>query len=224
MSQEQIATFQALVLQLEFAFGDVIDVSGGMVSYIHLPAPSFEDVDLRSAFDRLASVEADVLELAFDDGDPGGTAAYRAVAGDGPSARQLVGVFDSGVDGGIKEPESLWAMERFQAAAETLAKVAQTFTIADDIKMVRRGLRKGIPSEAVIPPKRSEIAQLLLALGMAPAGNAFGPRMDSAERVALVRVNLAAMSDEVFARIGKRLDLMLGREAVAGGRAFLCLQ
>jgi hypothetical protein len=221
-SNEDALRFQRLVLQLEFARGDVVDVSGGTLSFIHLPATSFEDVDLAALFARLAEQEAGLLELALDQGLPEQMDAYRRLAGDGPSARYAVGIFDSGGDGGMKEPAALQAMERFQVAAEALPKVSQTFTIADDLKMVRRGLHKGSTAEAYIPPRRAEVAQLLLALSMTPAGSAFGPRLDSFEQVALVRVNLAAVAPEAEARIKRRLDGMLVREARPGGRAFLC--
>ncbi len=224
MALEGALAFQRIVLQLEFAFGDVVDASGGLVSFIHLHSPSYDGVDLLALFEELAAAEADVLELALDRGEPDEADAYRAIAGDGPSSRYLVGIFDAGTSGGIKEPESLRAMERFQMAAEAHGKVAQTFSVADDLKVVRRGLHKGNPAEAIIPPKRAEVAQLLLALGMAPSGNAFGPRMDTDERVALVRVNLASMPDEAFTRLGKRIDSLLTREAGEGGRAFLCLE
>jgi len=224
MTLDQTLAFQRLVFQLEFAFGDVVDVGGSSTSFIHLAAPSFDGVDLRALFERLAAEESDLLELAIDTGDPADAADYRAVAGDGPSARYLVGVFDSGQSGGIKEPESLRAMERFQMAAEAVPKVAQTFTVVDDLKVVRRGLHRGNPAEAIIPLKRSEVAQLLLALSMAPAASAFGPRMDSEERVALVRVNFASVPDEAFARLSRRADTLLVNETVEGGRAFLCLE
>ena len=216
--------FQRLVLQLEFARGDVVDAGGGLVGFIHLPAASFEGVDLEAIFVAQAEAEAATLELVIDQGLPEQRDAYRRIAGDGPSSRYVVGLFDSGEDGGMKEPANLQAVDRFQAAAESLPKVSQTFAITDDLKLVRRGLRKGSPAEAMIPPKRSEVAQLLLALSMSPAGSAFGPRLDSSERVALVRVNLAAMPREAETRLRRRLDQLLAREARPGGRAFLCLE
>ncbi len=224
MTVEDALAFQRLVLQLEFATGDVVDAAGSSKAFIHLPAPSFEGVDLRAVYEEAARAEEDVLEMAFDGGGAGDLAAYRAFAGEGPSSRYFVGIFDSGVSGGIKEPANLKALERFQKAAETVGKVAQTFSVADDLKVVRRGLHRGDPTAAVIPGKRAEVAQLLLALSMAPSGNAFGPRIDSEERIALVRVNLAAVNGDPFTRIGRRLDGMLGAEAPEGGRAFLCLE
>lgn len=221
---EDALWFQRLVLQLEFARGDVVDAGGGMVGFIHLPATSFEDVDLAAVFAGQAETEAATLEMALDQGLPEQRDDYRAIAGDGPSSRYLVGLFDSGEEGGMKEPVALQALDRFQAAAEGLPKVSQTFAITDDIKLVRRGLRKGNPAEALIPPKRSEVAQLLLALSMSPAGSAFGARLDSGERVALVRINLAAVPREAENRLGRRLDQLLANETRPGGRAFLCLE
>lgn len=223
MTPEAALLFQHLVLQLEFARGDVVDAGGAAVSFVHLPATSFDGVDVRAVFGRQVAAEAEVLEMVIDDGTTA-LPEYRRIAGDGPSSRYLVGIFDSGETGGLKEPSSLLAMERFQVAAEASPRVAQTFSIADDLKVVRRGLHKGNLGDAVIPPRRAEIAQLLLALSMAPSASSFGPRMDSQERVALVRVNLAAVLPEGQARLARRLDALLASEAPKGGRAFLCLE
>ena len=224
LTVEDALWFQRLVLQLEFARGDVVDSGGGMVGFIHLPDASFEGVDLRAVFEQQVEAEGGTLQFALDQGLPEQREPYRAIAGDGPSSRYLVGLFDSGEEGGMKEPIALQAVDRFQAAAEALPRVSQTFAITDDLKLVRRGLRKGNPAEALIPPKRSEVAQLLLALSMSPAGSAFGPRLDTTEQVALLRINLAAMPREAGARLGRRLDQLLVREARPGGRAFLCLE
>jgi hypothetical protein len=224
LSADDALWFQRLVLQLEFARGDVVDTGGGRVGFVHLPHASFEDVDLGAIFAAQEEAEGATLQMAMDEGLPEQRERYRAIAGDGPSSRYLVGLFDSGEDGGMKEPAALQALDRFQAAAESLPKVSQTFAITDDLKLVRRGLRKGNPGEALIPPKRSEVAQLLLALSMSPAGSAFGPRLDTAERVALVRINLAAVPREVENRLGRRLDQLLVHETRPGGRAFLCLE
>jgi len=222
MSPEQALTFQALVHQLEFAWGDVIDQGGAAISYIHLPTQSFDGVDVRATFDQQVVAELDALEMVLDDGTIP-PSEYRAIAADGPSSRYLVGLFDAGEAGGLKEPAALLAMARFQEAAEANPRVAQTFSIADDLKVVRRGLHKGNPADAIIPLRRTEVAQLLLALSMAPSASSFGPRMDTSEQVALLRVNLAAGPPEAIQRIGRRLDALLGAEAPEGGRAFLCL-
>lgn len=222
MSLADALHFQQLVLQLEFAPGDVIDSSGRQTAFIHLPEASFEGVDLHAIFEAQAASEANWFQMAWDGGDAAEAATYREVAGTGPSASYLVGLFDAGEAGALKNPESLLALERFQQAAELHPKVAQTFTIVDDLKMVRRGLHRGNPTEAYIPMRRAEIAQLLLAQSMSPAAGAFGPRIDSTERVALVRINLSASGPGQRARVGQRIDKLLRAEQLPEGRAFLC--
>jgi len=210
---------QTLMLELEFAVGDVVDGSGTR-SYIHVNRGMFDGVDLRALFEAQQAAEPS-LEMAIDL-EPGDLAAYRKVAGAGPSAAAVLGLLDTGQDGGIKEPSALQALDRFQVAAEGTPKVAQSFTIVDDLKVTRRGLRRGNPAEAVIPPKRSEVAQLLLAMTMAPTGDMFGPRIDSAQRVALVRVNLMPTTPEMRKRVTKRLEDALLLEAPEGARAIVC--
>jgi len=222
MELSEALHFQQLVLQLEFATGDVIDSTGGFAAFIHLPEASFEGVDLHAIFKEQAAKEAEWFQLAWDSGTQQEAVTYREVAGGGPSASYLVGLFDAGEAGALKNPESLFALERFQKAAEAHPKVAQTFTIVDDLKMVRRGLHRGNPSEAYIPTRRAEIAQLLLAQSMSPAAGAFGPRVDSTERVALVRVNLSASGPAQRARVAQRIDKLLQAEQLPQGRAFLC--
>jgi hypothetical protein len=134
----------------------------------------------------------------------------------------LVGLYDAGEDGGMKEPVHLLALERFQMRAEGLPRVSQTFTVADDLKLVRRGLHKGRPGEDIIPPKRAEVAQLMLALAMSPATAGFGPRLEARERVALLLVEAEAMDRENAARLAKRLDALLQIDNPEGARATLC--
>jgi len=224
MTLEETLHFQQLVLHLEFARGDVVDATGSAAAFIHLPLASFEGVDLHALFEQFAASEAEWFQMAWDGGSPEEAKTYREIAGSGPSASYLIGLFDSGESGALKNPESLFALERFQTAAEALPRVAQTFTIADDLKVVRRGLHRGNLSEAYIPTKRAEIAQLLLAQSMSPSAGAFGPRIDSTERVALVRINLSASSPEQKKRLERRIDKMLQAETLPGGRAFICPQ
>jgi hypothetical protein len=214
------ARIQALMLELEFAVGDVVDASLTR-SYIHLNLAMFEGVDIRSLFEAQQRAEP-ALEMALDLGDPADLPSYRKVAGAGPSAAAILGLLDTGEDGGIKEPLALAALERFQVVAEATPRVAQSFTIVDDIKITRRGLRRGNPAEAILPSRRSEVAQLLLAMSMGPAGDMFGPRIDSAQRVALVRINLMATGPEQRRRLVKRLDEALRMEAPAGSRVLIC--
>lgn len=215
------AHLQALMLELEFAVGDVLD-SSGTRSYIHLNEAMFDGVDLRALLASQQGAEP-TLEMAIDL-EPRDLPAYRKVAGTGPSRSAILGLLDTGEDGGIKEPLALHALDRFQAVAEGTPRVAQSFTIVDDLKVTRRGLRRGNPAEAIIPPKRAEVAQLLLAMGMGPTGDMFGPRIDSAQRVALVRVNLMPTAADQRRRIVKRLSDALALEAPEGARALICAE
>jgi|GEM_PF-1794296 len=223
LDEEEVRKYQALLGLLEFARGDVLEPHGGdRVAFIHLPEASFEGVDLRARFEELAGHEISNLQMAIDRRDPAEMPAFRRLAPDGPSGSALIGLFDAGESGALKEPTNLLALQRFQVAAEALPRVAETFTIVDDLTMVRRGLRNGNAAEAYIPPKRAEVAQLLLALSMNPMGSAFGPRIDDSARVGLIRVNLAPMTAEARDRLRKRLNTTLEQSLPPGTRGFFC--
>jgi hypothetical protein len=219
----QSLDFQRLVLQLEFARGDMVDPrTGGMVTYIHLPLENFEPETIRKVFDTQSGTEASTLTMELDDATGETPRSYQQAAAGGPSSAAFFGLYDSGTDGGLKEPATLIAIDRFQAAAETLPLVAQTFSIADVVKLVRRGLRRGMVGEAFIPPVRAEISQLLLALSMSPIDGGFGPTMDSRERVAILRINLKSVGPEQKRRLGQSLERLLAQQVQPGARAFLC--
>jgi hypothetical protein len=201
--------FKAQLLTMEFARGDVIDPTGERTTYIHLPMASFEGVDIRGVFEAQAGREVSVLQMAIDRADPSELGAYRRLARQGPSSSVIAGMFDAGEDGALKDPAILLALQAFQVAAEGLPRVTQTFTIADDLTMARRGLHKGNPAEAFIPNKRAEIAQLLLALSLNPAASSLGPRIDHSERVALIRVHVIPSTPEQVERTRERLEELL---------------
>ncbi|MCO4770109.1 MAG: hypothetical protein KDA24_08780 [Deltaproteobacteria bacterium] len=213
------AWVEALGTSLEFAFRDTIDVTGTR-AFVHLPLVSLDGVDL-PALTRTLLAGQDLLDGELDvPGEPT-SAAYAELAGDGPSARAIVGLYDAGEDGGLKEPAHLAVLEQFQNKAESLPRVAQTFTIVDDLKVTRQGLRGGTQEAFTLPRSRSEAAQLLLALSMSPA-TALGPRVDSRERVGLIRVNLSTVTDEQARRIARKLDGFLAQVTPEGSRALLC--
>ncbi len=224
MDEETVRRFRAQTLQLEFARGDVLDATGELSTFIHLPMVSFEGVDVRAVFERVAGEEVSNLQMAIDRGVPSELSAYKRIGREGPSSSIVVGMFDAGEDGALKEPSVLQALARFQAAAESLPRVAQSFTIVDDLIMARRGLHKGNPVEGYIPGRRPEVAQLLLALSLNPAANAFGPRLDSAERVALVRVNLKPGTEQQRRRMLAALEPMLQGALPPKASAILCAQ
>ena len=201
--------FRGQLLSMDFARGDVVDPTGDFTTFIHLPMASFEGVDIRAVFEAQAGREVSILQMAIDRGEPTELGAYKRLGRLGPSSSVISGLFDAGVDGGLKDPAVLLALQAFQVAAEGFPRVTQTFTIADDLTMARRGLHRGNPREAIIPPRRMEIAQLLLALSLNPAASSLGPRMDHTERVALIRVHLVPSTPEQRERMRVRLEELL---------------
>jgi len=223
-TSQQALDFHGLVLQMEFARGDIVDPkTGALVTYIHLPREIFAEGVMERVFASQKDAEADSLEMEFDGGDGPPSLEYQRLAAGGPSSAAVFGLYDSGRDGGLKEPPTLMAIDRFQTSAESLPRVAQSFTIVDVVKLVRRGLHRGIVSEAFVPPVRAEVSQLLLALSMSPQGGGFGPTMDSRERVAILRVNLKSVGPEQKRAVAQKLERLLRRQVQPGARAFLCL-
>lgn len=214
---EAAARVERLARGLEFGIGDVMNAEG-TVAYVHLPLGSFDGVDLPSVATSQLDAQP-LLEGAFDGGDA--PDAYRALAGDGPSARFLVGLYDAGVDDGLKEPKHLAALEAFQERAEGLKQVAQTFTVVDELKTARQGLRGGNPEQYALPATKGEAAQIMLALSMSP-GAKYGPRVDSRERVGLVRVNFVALDDAQAERAIRKLEGFLAASVAEGADAFFC--
>ena len=221
---QQSLDFQTLVHQLEFARGDVVDAkTGTSVSYIHLPLENYDEGSIEALFKGLQENEGLTLHMEIDPGTGRASTAYQRLANGGPSSAAILGLYDSGEDGGLKEPSALLAIDRFQLAAERQPRVAQSFSIADVIKLVRRGLHRGLVTEAFIPPVRAEISQLLLALSMSPNDGGFGPTIDSRDRVALLRINLSAQGPEQRRATAMALERALAREVQPGARAHLCL-
>lgn len=212
---------RALATSLEFALGDTLDAAGTRV-FVHLPLVSFEGLDVSSLTDLLLA-DHPSLDGAIDLPGTPSSDTFRALVGDGPTARGVVGLYDAGVDGGLKEPDHLAAIQRFQDKAEGLKLVAQSFSVVDDLKVTRQGLRGGKDEAFSLPASRTEAAQLLLALSMSPA-TALGPRIDGRERVGLLRVNLRQVSDEQATRIVRKLEAFLAQETLQGARAFLCTE
>jgi len=218
-SEAERARVEALGTSLEFAIRDTIDAEGTR-AYVHLPYASFEDVDIAALVaEQLAG--QDVLDGALDLPGSEPSPEYESLAGDGPSGRSFVGLYDAGTDGAIKDPEHLQVLDAFQERAEGLKHVAQSFTIVDDLKVTRQGLRGGKDEAFAVPTSRAEAAQLLLALSMSPATK-LGPRLDGRERVGLIRVNLSPTSDDQARRTLRKLETFLAQETPDGARAFFC--
>ncbi len=218
-TEAELARVKALGTSLEFAMRDTIDVEGTR-AYVHLPFASFEGVDLPALVAEQLAAQS-VLEGALDLPGSEPSPEYEALAGDGPSGRSFVGLYDAGADGAIKDPVHLAVLEAFQERAEGLKHVAQSFTIVDDLKVTRQGLRGGKAEAFSLPTSRAEAAQLLLALSMSPATK-LGPRLDGRERVGLIRVNLSPTTDEQARRTLRKLETFLAQETPEGARAFFC--
>jgi len=213
------ARAKALATKLEFAIADTVD-SAGTRAYVHLPLVSFDGVDLEAVI--AAALAADTtLDSSLHVAGTAPSPHFVELSGDGPSARSYIGLYDAGSEGGLKEPEHLAAIERFQTKAEQIRGVAQTFSIVDDLKVTRQGLRSGKDEAFSLPTSRAEAAQLLLALSMSPATR-LGPRLDGGERVGLLRVNLNPVSEDAARRIGRKLDALLAQATLPGARAFFC--
>jgi hypothetical protein len=208
-----------LATSLEFAIGDTVDREGTR-TFVHLPLVSFEGVDLASTVKGLLEAQPS-LRGALDLPAVPTSEAFVTLAQGGPSARGIVGLYDAGVDGGLKEPEHLAAIQRFQERAEGLRAVTQSFTIVDDLKVTRQGLRGGRPEAFSLPTSRAETAQLLLALSMSPATR-LGARIDGRERVGLLRVNMSAVADDQARRTVRKLASILAQETPDGARSLLC--
>lgn len=204
---------------LEFSLRDTIDATGTR-AYVHMPLASFDGVDIPSLVSSLLG-EQEVLDGALHMPGTEVPEGYQEVAADGPTAHAIVGLYDAGVDGGLKDPVHLAVLERVQQRAETLRNVAQSFTIVDDLKVTRQGLKGGRDEMFALPTSKAETAQLLLALSMSPATR-LGPRLDGRERVGLMRVNLGVTTADQRRRIARKLDGFLAQETPEGARAFFC--
>ncbi len=75
-------------------------------------------------------------------------------------------VFDSGEEGGIKNPAVLREVERVQRAAERHPLVTKTYSAVDLIKDINQSFHNGDPAYYAIPDDRDLIAQYLLVYEM----------------------------------------------------------
>lgn len=221
LAPHDVPRLQRLLLEVEFAVADLVDPTLTR-TFVSLPRSSYEGVDLHKLVETAVDASEGVLTAALDDGSEPSATSFRRFSPDGASASVVLGLYDAGEDGGLKEPEHLRALERFQLRAEATPRVAETFTVADDLKLIRRGLKKGIVGEAVLPRDKQEAAQLLLALGLVPGATDFGVRIDTSERVGLIRVHLSAGDRESQDRLAARLEGVLVQEAAPGARVMLC--
>ena len=190
------ARFRALLFSYEFAVGAGVD-SGGSATYIHLPTGNFEGVDVDALVHEIRIEIHDKMMISVD-GTPGADRdEYREVSNRGPSADTLWVVFSSEEPGGVKTPAFLRALTGFQTRIEALPEVSESYSVAEDVMLTRRVVRKGNPAEYRLPAKQAEINQLLMMYQLSGNVDDFGERISSDGSVAVVRVNLPVLKDFV---------------------------
>jgi predicted RND superfamily exporter protein len=79
----------------------------------------------------------------------------------------FVYLFDSGAEGGIKEPEALREIERLQAKADEIGNVVKdTSSVVDLLKDINQAFQEGNPAYYVVPDSRELAAQYILVYQM----------------------------------------------------------
>jgi hydrophobe/amphiphile efflux-3 (HAE3) family protein len=110
---------------------------------------------------------------------------------------------DTGVAGGVKDPEALRALERLERFLESQAHVRSTQSIVDYFKDMRRAFHGNDQREYSLPQTREEAAQYLLLYDLdAPDGD----------------IHNYVTLDESKARVSARVDLTTSNDAVALAR------
>jgi predicted RND superfamily exporter protein len=74
----------------------------------------------------------------------------------------LIYVFDTGREDGIRDPEVLRGIDRLQHEADRIPLVRKTYSIADIVKDLNQAFHGGDPAFFAIPDDRALVAQLLL--------------------------------------------------------------
>jgi predicted RND superfamily exporter protein len=87
------------------------------------------------------------------------TARIDAVMG---GMSNLIYIFDTGVEDGIREPQVLRAIDHLQREAERDDLVRKTYSIADIVKDLNQSFHGGDPAYFAIPEDRQLVSQLLL--------------------------------------------------------------
>jgi len=106
----------------------------------------------------------------------------------GPMGYEVV--IDSGRAGGIKSPEFMAAVERFDTAfGNTFPEVRHVSSLTDVIKEFHRVMHRDDPAFYAIPEKRETIAQYLLLYSLSlPEGFELSDNMDVDERFLRISV------------------------------------
>ena len=215
--------YQGLLMSYEFAAGDVVDATAS-TTYIHLPRANYVGVDLDALIEEIRAEVADRLMIALDGTADADRSMYREVAGPGPSSDAVWVVFDSEDKGAMKTPAFLRAVQMFQSRVESLPTTAGTYSVAEDVKLVRRATHKGDPAAYTVPTKQVEITQLLMMYQLSGNAADFGERITTDGRLTVVRVHLPVLKDGGRKHTARQIRQYAREGFPLGVHAGVCLE
>ena len=187
---------------IEFSRNDVIDIPG-LTAYIHLPLEAFPD-GIHDILNTLGAAMAGRLIMAADPGPEQDRKTFLEIAGSGPGSPHIDIIVSAPAELDFKDPQALRALEALQARIEAVPEVAQTFSVVDDVKMVRRNTHDGSAGWGVIPDRRAEIGQLLTLFELSGNAENFGRRMTPDAKQAILRINLTPIDDAIRLELAQR--------------------
>ncbi len=190
------ARYRALLYSYEFAVGAGVDPIGS-TTYIHLPHGNFEGVDVDALIAEIRVEIHDKMMISVDGTPAADRVDYREVSNRGPSADTVWVVFSSEEPGDVKTPAFLRALTVFQNRIEAMPEVSESYSVAEDVMLTRRAVRKGNPADYRLPTKQAEINQLLMMYQLSGNVDDFGERLSSDGSATVVRVNLPVLKDFV---------------------------
>ena len=130
----------------------------------------------------------------------------------------LVYLFDTGVPEGIKNPEVLRDIERFQAKAdEQKHVVTKTYSIVDVLKDINQSFHDGDPAYHVLPETRRLVAQYLLLYEMS-GGEEIEDYVSSDYSRASLELRCRAVETSVYAEMAETLYDYLRAEPLRASR------
>jgi len=215
--------YQGLLMSYEFAIGDAVD-AGASRTFVHLPRDNFVGVDLDTLVEEIRVDVADKLMIALDGTAAADRSMYKEVAGMGPSSDAVWVVFDSEEKGAMKTPQFLRALQLFQTRVESLPTTAGTYSVAEDVKLVRRATHKGDPAAYALPNKQVEITQLLMMYQLSGNAADFGERITDDGRLTVVRVHLPVLKDGARTRTARQIRQYAREGFPVGVNAGVCVE
>lgn len=124
----------------------------------------------------------------------------------------LVYLFDTGVSDGIKNPEVLKEIDRFQQELNNKAPlVKKTYSIVDLIKDINQSFNEGDPAYYRIPDSRELIAQYLLVYELS-GGEELADFVSSDYSRANIEIRMQMSSSSVMAKLKQELEAYLKQQ------------